>query len=671
MSEAFEADPTRFYYTGRLITSLFGIASVYVLYKLGKGIFSRAVGTLAALFLALNFFHIRRGQLITTDIPLVFFVLLAFIPIWKIATEGRRRDYVWAGVCVGLAAGVKYPGVLTAAGVLAAHIYYHLTHLARSEARSRAWKIVLLDSSIWMSGGLAALAFFAVSPYSLLDYPGFLRDFRFEQTHMQIGHFGAPERVVSYGRYLGSLIPGLLTLPLTVIGAAGLAYGIWKHRRLSMLLLAFPVVYFAVVGSWKTAADHYIFPVIPFMLIFAALVLAEGSRKIRLTRSRLVLGVAACLIVLPSALRIRDFYGRTDTLDNRTVAKTWIEQNIKQGAAIVREEYTPELNAREYAIFDLPLSTLYPQSTAPFYDLLWYTDFDYVIVSSEVYKRYRNRPADYQVHNLFYRELEEYFELVKQFDDLTGAGPHIKIYRLRTPVAHQAEEGFPPHLFAPLLGSVDREANGRLLSNLANVLSRRQKHARAMQLYQVAVGLDSTLTKAWNNMGLTLGNQGRLREAEDAFMQALRVDSTYANSWFGLGRLYRQTGDLERSTAAYERGLVYDPYRLDVFILLGEQYLEGGRPGDAIVLARRGLELSGNVPEFHSLLGRGYLMKRDFESAIASLRRATELRPSNGEYFYLLAVAHYSRNDFGAALELARKAESLGYDAGDLIDKLR
>jgi hypothetical protein len=114
-----------------------------VLYRLGKDIFSGAVGTLAALFLALNFFHIRRGQLINTDTPLVFFVLLAFIP---------------------------------------------------------------------------------------------------------------------------------------------------------------------------------------FMLIFGALVRAEGSRKIRLTRSRLVLGVAACLIVLPSALRIRDFYRRTDTLDNRTVAKTWIEQ---------------------------------------------------------------------------------------------------------------------------------------------------------------------------------------------------------------------------------------------------------------------------------------------------------------------------------------------------------
>jgi hypothetical protein len=101
------------------------------------------------------------------------------------------------------------------------------------------------------------------------------------------------------------------------------------------------------------------------------------------------------------------------------------------------------------------------------------------------------------VHNLFYRELDEYFQLVRRSDDLTGAGPHIKIYKLRTPAARQVDDSFPPHLFTPLLGSPDREANGRLLSNLANVLSRKQKHARATQLYRVAVGLDYTLTKAW------------------------------------------------------------------------------------------------------------------------------------------------------------------------------
>ena len=75
---SFEDNPYRFFMVGRLITSLFGIASIYLLYKLGKDIVSPVVGMLAALFLAFNFFHIRRGQLITTDVPLVFFILLAF-----------------------------------------------------------------------------------------------------------------------------------------------------------------------------------------------------------------------------------------------------------------------------------------------------------------------------------------------------------------------------------------------------------------------------------------------------------------------------------------------------------------------------------------------------------------------------------------------------------------
>ncbi|MFH1313517.1 MAG: tetratricopeptide repeat protein [Candidatus Eisenbacteria bacterium] len=664
MLAAFEADPTRFYYVGRLITSFFGIASIYVLYKLGKDIFSRSVGMLAAFFLALSFSHIRRGQLITTDTPLVFFILLAFIPIWKIATEGRRSHYIWAGVCVGLATGVKYPGLLTAVGVVTAHIYHHLT-------QKHNLKRIVLSPSIWMSAGLAALVFIAVSPYCLLDYSGFYRDLHFEQTHMTIGHFGAPERLVSYGRYLGSIIPGVMTVPLAVLALAGLGYGIWKYRKFSILLLTFPLVYFAVVGSWKTAADHYVFPIIPFLLVFAALLLSDAFDKIPFSGSRLLLCVAACLVVLPSARQIKGLYRGPDTPDNRTVARTWIEENIEKGAAIVREEYTPDLNLREYAVFELPLSTLHPQSTAPFYDLSWYTDFDYVVISSEVYKRYKSKPGDYQVHNLFYRELDEHFALVKQFDGLSGSGPQIRIYRIGEPAAHLPDEDFPPHLFPPLIDSPDREDNGRLLSNLANVLSRRQKHARAMQLYRVAITLDSTLTKAWYNMGLTLGIQGRLRESAEAFTQALRVDSTYANSWFGLGGLYRQAGDVETSISAYERGLKYDPYRPDILKILSEQYLEEGRADDAMALAQRGVELSGDVPEFHFVLGRGYLMKKDYESAIRSLRRAVELRPSSGAYAYHLAVAYYSQKDFAAASELARKAEGLGYDAKELTRKLQ
>jgi tetratricopeptide (TPR) repeat protein/4-amino-4-deoxy-L-arabinose transferase-like glycosyltransferase len=664
MLAAFEADPYRFYFVGRLITSLFGIASIYLLYKLGKKLFSPAIGLLAAFFLALNFFHIRRGQLITTDVPLVFFILLAFIPIWKIATEGSRRHYIWAGVCVGLATGVKYPGLISAAGIITAHLYHHL-------AKRQSWKTIVFSPRIWVSAGMVVLAFFMVSPYCLLDYSGFQRDFRFEQAHMKIGHFGSPERFVAYGRYLLSIIPGVMTLPLVVLTLGGLGYGAWKCRNRSIILLTFPLVYFAVVGSWRTAAEHYIFPVIPFLLLFAALLLWRIFETFRLAGSRLLLGVAACLLVLPSAVRIQRFYAGLDVVDNRTVAGQWVEENIERGSAIVKEEYTPDFSAGDYVVFELPLSALYPKSTEPFYNLQWYSDFDYVIISSEVYQRYKNEPGNYQVHTLFYRDLDEYGELVKEFDDLSGSGPQIRIYKVGKRTGRTPEQDFPRELLAPLIDSPDREANAKLLCNLAIVLSQKDKPVKALRLYQLAIAVDSTLTKAWYNMGLTLGNQGKLRESEKALRQAVRLDSTYASSWIGLGHLYRQTGDLDSSIDAYERGLRHDPYRLDVIRILSEQYIRKGRADDAVAISQRGLELSKGSPEFYFILGSGYLLKKEYDNAIRALRKAVELRPSNAEYVYYLAGAYYSKKDYAAALEFARRAEDLGYDAGELLRVLQ
>ena len=458
MLMAFEASPDRFILTGRLITSLFGIASIYLIYRVGRDVFSRVAGLAAALFLALNFSHIRRGQFIATDVPLVFFILLAFIPIYRIARDGSRRHYIWAGVCVGLAAGVKYPGFLTAAGVIAAHVYYRL-------AQRRPWRIVVFDRSLWMSGGIALLVFFAVSPYCFLDYSGFYAGFRFEQTHMKLGHFGAPERPVSYLEYARSIIPAVLTLPVALIGLTGLVYGVVKSRGISLVLLAFPLVYFAVVGSWKTAADHYIFPMIPFLLIFAGLLLRVIFERIPSSGSRLlpgaVLGAAVCLVLIPSALLIHRSFARPDRPDNRTVAREWIEAHVERGAALVKEKYTPDLDPRSHVVFELPLSTLYPGSTAPFYDLRWYADFDYVVISSEVYRRYRNEPGTYPAHVGFYRDLESRADLVKQFDDETGSGPHMKIYRLAKAAGREPEEGFPPDMTGPLLDSPDRQANAK------------------------------------------------------------------------------------------------------------------------------------------------------------------------------------------------------------------
>lgn len=585
-----ESDPGRFILVGRLITTLFGIATIYLVYRIGRDIFSPVVGLAAALFLAFNFSHIRRGQFIATDVPLLFFVLLAFIPIYGIATRGCRKDYIWAGIFVGLAAGVKYPGFLIAASVIAAHIRRHT-------AGKRDYRMIVSDPRIYMSGALALLAFFAVSPYCSLDYAGFIRDFRFEQTHMKIGHFGAPEQMVSYHRYLISIFPAVLTVPIAVLALPGLIYGIVRHRGISLVLLAFPLVYFAVIGSWKTAADHYMFPLLPFLLSYAALFLYFVSRRIPSPKRGLLVFVAACLLLVPSVIRINAFYSRQDIPDNRTIAREWIMANIGKGSGVVKEKYTPDLDPMAYVVFELPLSSLYPKSTAPFYDLRWYDDFDYVIISDEVYRRYLGEPAEFPKHVEFYSNLEARGDLVMEFDDGTGSGPHIEIFRMDRPLGGTAGEGFPSDLTHTILTSPDRQANAKLLVNLGTVVSGLRNNEKAARLFQLAVGIDPTLSKGWYNLGLALGNAGMLEECEDALHNAVEIDPAYARAWFSLGDLYGQTGRPAPALEAYERGLEHNIRRPDILLKAGSLHLSMGNRARALEYARRAEELGYDATE--------------------------------------------------------------------------
>jgi tetratricopeptide (TPR) repeat protein len=670
MLAAFEANPYRFFVMGRLITAMFGIASIYLVYRLGKQLYSTSAGLAAALFLAFNFSHISRGRMITTDIPLVFFILLAFIPILKIAAEGRRRHYVLAGICVGLATATKYPGLLAATGIAAAHLHYHLS-------RKQTWKRIVLSPSLWASAGVALLAFFAVSPYCFLDYSGFYGDFRFEQTHMAAGHFGAPERLFSYGEYLLSIIPATLTLPILGLALAGIVFGVRKERNTTLILLPFPLVYLVVIGRWKTAADHYFLPVLPFLLLFAALPLWKIFERATHPRKDLLLGLAACLFVLPSVLQIRDQYIHPELTDNRILARAWIEENIERGAAIAKEPITPRLDTDSYHIFELPLSTLYPAETEPFYDLNLYRGFDYVITSSEVYKRYMSKPAEFPVHARFYDDLNESAVLVKRFDDATGSGPQLNIYRLSEPRDTGGEGGrgdrapagdISRELYPRLMNSADPGANAKLICNLAIALSQKRSYARALELYQLALSVDSTSAGAWHNLGATLNSLGRSSEAERAFRRAVRLDSTYASSWFGLGHIHRLAGDPASSIKAYEQGLKYDPFRLEILRMLSEEYLRAGRPDDALRAAKIGLEASGGSPEFHFAAGCIYMIKEDFDKAVASLKAALDGKPDDGRYAYSLAGAYYSRGEYDRAMQYARRAQHLGYDASDLVN---
>ena len=75
----------------RAEVALFGFLIVLVIYLIGKKLFNKNVGLLAALFLAISPLHVRDSHYITTDVPMVFCILLALFFIIKLREENKLK----------------------------------------------------------------------------------------------------------------------------------------------------------------------------------------------------------------------------------------------------------------------------------------------------------------------------------------------------------------------------------------------------------------------------------------------------------------------------------------------------------------------------------------------------------------------------------------------------
>ena len=74
----------------RLMTALFGIATVILTYVVGKRMWNGAVGPLASLFLVFHTSHILYSQRISVDVPVTFLILFAYVFIYLIYERSKQ-----------------------------------------------------------------------------------------------------------------------------------------------------------------------------------------------------------------------------------------------------------------------------------------------------------------------------------------------------------------------------------------------------------------------------------------------------------------------------------------------------------------------------------------------------------------------------------------------------
>lgn len=89
-------------FAARLFSAVVGILSVYAIYLLGREIFNRRAGLIAAMLLAVNYFHIYYSQEARSYAMLLLFTVLAFYRLHIYIRKPTRKNAIYFGLLSGL-----------------------------------------------------------------------------------------------------------------------------------------------------------------------------------------------------------------------------------------------------------------------------------------------------------------------------------------------------------------------------------------------------------------------------------------------------------------------------------------------------------------------------------------------------------------------------------------
>jgi hypothetical protein len=207
---------------------------------------------------------VAQSHFLTVDIPLASLCIAASLLALEL-TETRAAlshpQLLLLGACAGLAAAMKYNGVLVLASALSPMVPCYPGDARRFSAAAG----VLLVA--------AAATFFLVNPFLLIRPVAAAKDFYYELLHARVGHFGHETDNAWFFHATHSLSNGY--------GAGGLALAIagllwlWKTRDVSttskIAATAFPLVFYLMMGRSRLAFQRYVLPVLPFLAVYTAL----------------------------------------------------------------------------------------------------------------------------------------------------------------------------------------------------------------------------------------------------------------------------------------------------------------------------------------------------------------------------------------------------------------
>jgi hypothetical protein len=326
----------------RLIVVAFSLGTIVLLYLLGRDVFTRRAGLIAALAFAIAPGAVYYGRAFTPDTDMIFFMTGTLYFWWRWCEARRPIDFV-AAVAFGALAWLAKPvALITFVPIVA------LSCTRRGLAHClRDWSLYAFAAATLLPFWLYFRHVHAIAEWhwasgitSLHVVPALLAAFSSPARFA-----GAMQGALALLRMLSSTILGPTLFALSIAGWFGLPADDRARRRswfLGSWLLALAAYAFVVVNVERV--DYYLLPALPLAALVAGGALdnvASMLRRDRMTAASLAASLAALFAVAYSnMLEVHPYYTWSRPV---YAAATELDRTLDRGVLIVMGHYDPSV----------------------------------------------------------------------------------------------------------------------------------------------------------------------------------------------------------------------------------------------------------------------------------------------------------------------------------------
>ena len=260
---------------GRLFAVVFGLATVLITYELGKTLYGRLPGALAAMFMALMPYHVIVSRQVLLDGPMAFFATLTLLMLAKF---GKTHRPVWlyaAGGTMGLTILSKETSIVIVGSIF---VFIALSPEVRTRLRDLVLAVVIMAMVVAPFPISMILAGSSTTGRSYLIW----------QLFRRANH--------PWSFYL-DVVPPAIGILVVIAAIAGLYFLRREFSWREKLLLAWIVVPVAFFELWPVKGYQYLLPIAPPLALLAGRTL---GRWIQLARGKQFLSPIKTLFNKPA-----------------------------------------------------------------------------------------------------------------------------------------------------------------------------------------------------------------------------------------------------------------------------------------------------------------------------------------------------------------------------------